>query len=113
MRGVTAWIGLGIPWRTSRIPSPGRIRLTSKISSGWTCCCTSATIPTACQAWTDEIAHSHTDAAAHIAAAAGVKRLVLIHKSPIEALDIHPDLAAARRIFANTEIAEDGMELDF
>jgi ribonuclease Z len=61
----------------------------------------------------ERIAHSHTDAAAHIAAAAGVKRLVLIHKSPIEALDIHPDLAAARRIFANTEIAEDGMELDF
>ena len=61
----------------------------------------------------ENIHHSHTNAAAQIAAAADVKRLVLIHKSPIESLDIHPDLAAARQIFANTEIAEDGMEFDF
>lgn len=61
----------------------------------------------------DNIHHSYPDSAARIAAAAGVKRLVLIHKSPIESLDIRPDLAAARRIFSNTEVAEDGMELEF
>ena len=61
----------------------------------------------------ERIHHSYPDSAARIAAAAGVQRLVLIHKSPIESLDIRPDLASARRIFANTEVAEDGMELAF
>jgi ribonuclease Z len=61
----------------------------------------------------ENIHHSYPDSAARIAAAAGVKRLILIHKSPIESLDIHPDLAAARRIFPNTEIGEDRMELEF
>jgi ribonuclease Z len=61
----------------------------------------------------ERIHHAYPSAAARVAARAGVKRLVLIHKSPIEAIDIHPDLPAARSIFAATEIGEDGMEIDF
>ncbi len=61
----------------------------------------------------ESIGHSYPNSAARIAAAAGVKRLVLIHKSPIELLDIHPDLSAARRIFPAAEVGEDGIQLDF
>lgn len=60
-----------------------------------------------------QIHHTYTSMAARVAALAGVKRLVLIHKSPFEALDIHPDLEAARQIFPNIEIGQDGMQLDF
>jgi hypothetical protein len=38
---------------------------------------------------------------------------VLIHQAPIEALDISPDLPAARNIFPATEIGQDGMGIDF
>jgi len=58
------------------------------------------------------ISHSTPSAAAQVAARAGVKRLVLIHKNPMH-WSIEEDLDAARRIFASTEIGEDGMELEF
>ncbi len=58
------------------------------------------------------ISHSTPSAAAQVAAKAGVNRLVLIHKNPLD-WSIEEDLQAARRIFANTEIGADGMELDF
>jgi len=61
----------------------------------------------------ERIHHSYTSAAARVAARACVKRLVLIHKAPIEALDISQDLLAAQNIFPYIEIGQDGMELDF
>jgi ribonuclease BN (tRNA processing enzyme) len=48
-----------------------------------------------------------------VAAAAGVKRLVLVHTDPLSDNDSRYDLDAARRIFPNTEIGCDCMELDF
>ena len=47
------------------------------------------------------------------AAQAQVKRLVLIHSSPIESLDYSKDLESVRSIFPNAEIGYDGMEIDF
>jgi ribonuclease Z len=61
----------------------------------------------------ERIHHTHTHAVAQVAAAARVKRLVLIHKSAFDFLDIHPDLEAARQIFPNIEIGEDNMEVEF
>ncbi|MBN1372756.1 MAG: MBL fold metallo-hydrolase [Anaerolineaceae bacterium] len=58
------------------------------------------------------ISHSTPSAAALVAARAGVKRLVLIHHNPMN-WSIEEDLGSARRIFANTEIGTDGMELEF
>ena len=58
------------------------------------------------------ISHSTPSAAAQVAARAGVKRLVLIHQNPMN-WSIEEDLGSARRIFANTEIGADGMELEF
>jgi ribonuclease BN (tRNA processing enzyme) len=42
-----------------------------------------------------------------------VGRLVLVHINPLVTDDSHIDLAAARRIFANTEIGVDRMEIEF
>jgi ribonuclease Z len=61
----------------------------------------------------ERIYHTYTSAAARVAALAGVKRLVLIHKAPIDALDIRPDLPAAQMIFPATVIGQDRMEIDF
>jgi ribonuclease BN (tRNA processing enzyme) len=59
------------------------------------------------------IHHTYTSVVAQVAAAAHVKRLVLIHHAPFDFLDIRPDMEAARRIFSNIEIGQDGMELEF
>jgi ribonuclease BN (tRNA processing enzyme) len=61
----------------------------------------------------ERIHHTYTSAAARVAALARVKRLILIHKSPIENLDISPDLPAARSIFPSIEIGQDAMQIDF
>ena len=61
----------------------------------------------------EHIHHTYTSAAAQVAAAARVKRLVLIHKSPSDFLDLRPDLESARQIFPNTEIGQDHMEIEF
>jgi ribonuclease Z len=58
------------------------------------------------------ISHSNTSAAAQVAARAGVKHLILIHKNPL-GWPIEADLPAARRIFPAIEIGYDGMEIDF
>jgi ribonuclease BN (tRNA processing enzyme) len=62
---------------------------------------------------TDHIGHSHLSAVLQVAALAQVKRLVLIHSSPIEPLDYSADFESARPLFPATEIGYDGMELDF
>jgi ribonuclease Z len=59
-----------------------------------------------------KINHSHTTAVAQIAAQAGVKRLLLIHKNPV-GWPIDVDLPAARKIFPTAELGQDGMEVDF
>jgi ribonuclease BN (tRNA processing enzyme) len=62
---------------------------------------------------TDHIGHSHLTSALQAAARAQVKRLVLIHSSPIESLDYSADFESARPLFPAAEIGYDGMELDF
>jgi ribonuclease Z len=59
------------------------------------------------------IHHTYTSAVAHMAAAAHVKRLVLIHHAAFDFLDVRPDLDSARQIFPNIEIGRDGMTLAF
>lgn len=61
----------------------------------------------------EAIHHTTPSLAARASAAARVKRLVLIHHSPLDTLDIEPDLAQARRIFPDTQIGRDGMSLEF
>ena len=57
--------------------------------------------------------HSCLSCVAEVAAEAGVGRLVLVHINPLVTDDSRIDLAAARRIFANTEIGVDRMEIEF
>jgi ribonuclease Z len=59
------------------------------------------------------IAHSHTTPVAQVAAKAGVARLVLIHLNPLRPDACEPDLDRARSIFPVTEVAFDGMEIEF
>jgi ribonuclease BN (tRNA processing enzyme) len=56
--------------------------------------------------------HSWLMPVAEVAAAAEVGRLVLVHIGPQYESDDAFDLAAARRVFAETELAMDGMELE-
>jgi ribonuclease Z len=58
------------------------------------------------------ISHSHTSAAAQVAARAGVKRLILIHRNPV-GWPIEGDLPAARKIFPATELGYDELEVEF
>jgi ribonuclease BN (tRNA processing enzyme) len=57
--------------------------------------------------------HSHVLAAAKVAAAAEVKRLVLVHLNPLLKDESEIDIDEARRAFANTDIGADRMELEF
>jgi ribonuclease BN (tRNA processing enzyme) len=57
--------------------------------------------------------HSHVQAAAEVAAAAEVGRLVLVHLSPLLKDESEIDLVSARRAFASTDIGADRMELEF
>jgi ribonuclease BN (tRNA processing enzyme) len=57
--------------------------------------------------------HSSLLPVPEVAVAANVRRLVLVHTDPQSDSDSRYDLAAARRVFPNTEIACDGMELEF
>jgi ribonuclease BN (tRNA processing enzyme) len=56
--------------------------------------------------------HSSTSAVAQVAQDAGVGRLVLVHIDPRRTDDDPINIGRAREIFANTEIAEDLMEID-
>lgn len=57
--------------------------------------------------------HSHTTPVCELAAAAGVKRLVMTHFDPYAALDDPVDLAKARSIFPAAVVAEDKMIVEF
>jgi ribonuclease BN (tRNA processing enzyme) len=66
--------------------------------------------------WSDfarTTSHSHTSAAAQVAAHAGVKRLLLIHHNTIGLRVDGTELARAQMIFANTQVGLDGMEIEF
>ena len=57
--------------------------------------------------------HSCLTPVVEVAAAAEVGRLVLVHINPLLASDDELDLATARKIFPQTEIGTDCMQLDF
>jgi ribonuclease BN (tRNA processing enzyme) len=57
--------------------------------------------------------HSALLPVAEVASAAGVSQLVLVHADPRVDSDSQYDLAAAHRVFANTLIGVDCMELEF
>ncbi len=57
--------------------------------------------------------HSCTTPVAQVAKAAEVGRLFLVHINPLDESDDPINVAAARSIFPATEIAEDGMDIDF
>ena len=57
--------------------------------------------------------HSCTTPVADVAAQAGVARMVLVHINPLSVEDDPVGLEKARKVFPSTEIAYDGMELEF
>jgi ribonuclease BN (tRNA processing enzyme) len=63
--------------------------------------------------WAAKTGHSSTSAVVNLAAKAGVSRLVLIHLDPLDEPNDPVDIAAARRVFPNTEVGCDGMEIEF
>lgn len=65
------------------------------------------------EAFAEKTGHSCTSQAAEAAKAASVERLVLIHVDPRSPLLDPINSAAARAIFPRTEVATDGMILDF
>lgn len=69
--------------------------------------------PDSQSALTEHIGHSHLSAVLRAAAQAQAKRLVLIHSSPIPALDYSADLESVRHLFPNVEIGHDHMEIEF
>jgi ribonuclease Z len=62
--------------------------------------------------WCEPTGHSHTSQVARLAALAGVKQLILTHLDPQQTGPDPVDLAAARRIFLQTLLASDLLELD-
>jgi ribonuclease BN (tRNA processing enzyme) len=65
------------------------------------------------EAWAAKTGHSSTSPVAHAAAAAGVKRLVLMHFNALDESDDPVGLATARAIFPATELALDNLVLEF
>jgi len=63
--------------------------------------------------WAEKTGHSSTTPVAQVAAAAGAKRLVLVHLDPLEESDDPVGIEAARKVFPATEIGYDGMEIEF
>lgn len=62
--------------------------------------------------WAKKTGHSSTTGVAQVAAAANVKRVVLVHFDSLDESDDPIDLATARQIFAATELGYDGMEIE-
>ncbi len=65
------------------------------------------------EAWAEKTGHSSTTPVASAAAAAAVKRLVLMHFNPLDTSDDPVGLTTARAIFPATELAYDGMAAEF
>jgi ribonuclease Z len=63
--------------------------------------------------WALKTGHSSTTPVAQVAAQAGVRRLVLTHFQSLDESDDPIDLAAARRVFAATELGYDELAIDF
>ncbi len=63
--------------------------------------------------WARRTGHSHTTPVAEVARRAGVGRLVLVHINPLAVGDDPIGLDTARKIFSETKIGEDLMELEF
>jgi ribonuclease Z len=62
--------------------------------------------------WARFTGHSFTTGVAQVAKAAGVKRLLLVHVSPMNSQDDPIGLDVARKIFPQTEIATDLMTVE-
>jgi ribonuclease Z len=65
------------------------------------------------EAWAAKTGHSSTSPVAELAAASGVKRLMLMHFLALDESTDPVDLAAARRIFPATDLAEDHLAIEF
>jgi ribonuclease BN (tRNA processing enzyme) len=65
------------------------------------------------EAWAAKTGHSCTSAVAAVAKEAGVKRLILMHFNPLDETSDPVGLAAAQAVFPATELARDGMEIEF
>jgi ribonuclease Z len=63
--------------------------------------------------WAQKTGHSSTTPVARLAAAAGAKRLVLVHLDSLDESDDPVGIDAARQIFPATEIGYDAMSIDF
>lgn len=68
--------------------------------------------PDAQSAFAVQTGHSHTTPVAELARDAGVGRMVLVHIDPLNDSDDPVELAKARAIFPDTELAVDGMILE-
>lgn len=64
------------------------------------------------QEWAEQTGHTWTTRAAQVAREAGAERLLLVHMNPFETGDDPVGIEAAREIFPQTTIAEDGMVLE-
>ena len=63
--------------------------------------------------WAQKTGHSSATAVARLAKEAGANRLYLVHADPQHPEDDPIGLACIRRIFPNTELAEDLQEIEF
>lgn len=64
--------------------------------------------------WAIKTGHTWTARAVEVAKAADVDQLLLVHMNPTDCDDIDPvGIDAARQIFPNTQIARDGMVVEF
>ncbi|MEZ6057953.1 MAG: MBL fold metallo-hydrolase [Planctomycetaceae bacterium] len=68
--------------------------------------------PDAMQEWAVKTGHSHTTPVAQLAKEAGVGRLLLTHIDPLHPDPKEVELPVARRIFPQTDLAEDQMSFD-
>jgi ribonuclease BN (tRNA processing enzyme) len=71
------------------------------------------TFPDGCEDRAAFTGHSCTTPVAQVAAAADVKRLVLVHVNPLLESDDPLGIAMARKIFPATELAHDQMVIEF
>lgn len=69
--------------------------------------------PDSAAEWAAKTGHSHTSMVAQLAMDAGVGRLMLVHIDPQRPDDDPIDIAVARAIFPNTEVAEDLLEINW
>jgi len=63
--------------------------------------------------WCEKTGHSHTTLVANLAKEANVGQLLLTHIDPNRTDDDPIDIKVAKKIFPNTQVAEDGMEINF